>query len=84
MKNEKKVTEKVVSENQTAQVKVAGFPFDKSRFTLMLIGLAIMISGFFIMTLDKEPFGFGFMGLTLGPILAFLGLMFQFYPILKK
>jgi hypothetical protein len=37
-----------------------------------------------IMSLDNEEFGFGFLGLTLGPLLVFLGFMFQFYAILKK
>ena len=82
MKNEKKGTEKA-SDIQD-KTNAVGLAFNKSRFSLMLIGLAIMIAGFFIMTLDKEPFGFGFMGLTLGPVLAFAGFIFQFYPLLKK
>ncbi len=59
-------------------------PFSKKNYTLMLIGLALIFGGFFIMTQDKEEFGFGFMGITLGPVLAFIGFMFEFYAILKK
>ncbi|MFN4086109.1 MAG: DUF3098 domain-containing protein [Spirosomataceae bacterium] len=59
-------------------------PFGKSNYTWMLIGLALILGGFFIMTLDKEPYGFGFLGLTLGPVLAFLGFMVEFYAIMKK
>ncbi len=51
---------------------------------MMLLGLAILFLGFFVMTLDKEEFGFGFLGLTLGPALAFVGFLFQFIPIFKK
>jgi hypothetical protein len=59
-------------------------PFGKSNYTLMLIGLALIFAGYFIMTLDKEEFGFGFLGITLGPTIVFIGFLFQFYPIFKK
>lgn len=50
----------------------------------MLVGLAIIIVGFTIMGLDGEPHGFGFMGLTLGPIIALSGFLFQFYAIFHQ
>ena len=59
-------------------------PFGKSNYTFMLIGLALIFAGYFIMTLDKEEFGFGFLGITLGPAIVFIGFLFQFYPIFKK
>jgi Protein of unknown function (DUF3098) len=59
-------------------------PFSKGNYTIMLVGLAVIIAGFFIMTMDKEDFGFGFMGITLGPIIAFIGFVIEFYAILKK
>jgi Protein of unknown function (DUF3098) len=59
-------------------------PFGKGNYTIMLIGLAVIMAGFFIMTMDKEDFGFGFLGLTLGPIIAFIGFIIEFYAILKK
>lgn len=59
-------------------------PFGKSNYTMMLIGIAIIFVGFFIMTLDKEEFGFGFLGLTLGPIVVMSGFVFEFFAILKK
>jgi hypothetical protein len=58
--------------------------FGKSNYRFMLIGIAVIIIGFFIMTQDKEEFGFGFLGLTLGPITVFLGFMIELYAILKK
>ncbi len=58
--------------------------FGKSNYTFMLVGIATIILGFFIMTLDKEEFGFGFLGITLGPIIVFLGFMIELYAILKK
>lgn len=59
-------------------------PFGKSNYTLMIIGIVLLFAGFFIMTLDKEEFGFGFLGITLGPAIAFIGFIFQFYTIFKK
>lgn len=50
----------------------------------MLIGLVVLIVGFFIMTIDKETYGFGFFGLTLGPIIVFIGFLIQFVAILYK
>ena len=50
----------------------------------MIIGLVIIVVGFTIMSLDSEPQGFGFLGLTLGPIVTVFGFLFQIYAILHK
>ncbi|AKP54012.1 hypothetical protein CA2015_4682 [Cyclobacterium amurskyense] len=50
----------------------------------MLIGIAIIVVGFAIMGLDSSPHGFGFMGLTLGPIVVLSGFLFEFYAIFYK
>ncbi|WP_143961457.1 DUF3098 domain-containing protein [Litoribacter populi] len=60
------------------------FPFEKKNYQLMLIGIAIIVIGFVIMGLDGEPHGFGFMGLTLGPVIALFGFLFEFYAIFYK
>ncbi len=62
----------------------SALPFGKSNYQLMIVGLVLIFLGFFVMTLDKEEFGFGFLGITLGPAIAFIGFLFQFYPIFKK
>jgi hypothetical protein len=59
-------------------------PFSKSNFILMIAGIVLIFAGFFVMTFDKEEFGFGFLGITLGPAIAFIGFIFQFYTIFKK
>ena len=51
---------------------------------IMIAGVVLIAVGFFIMTLDKEEFGFGFLGITLGPVIAFIGFLVEFYAILKK
>jgi hypothetical protein len=58
--------------------------FDKSNYIFMLIGIGVLILGFFIMTLDKEDYGFGFLGITLGPILVMTGFILEFFAIFHK
>lgn len=50
----------------------------------MLVGVAVLMLGFFIMTQDTEAYGFGFMGLTLGPIVVILGFAIEFVAILYR
>jgi Protein of unknown function (DUF3098) len=89
--SKKKITpspiEEVVTKTTVNRETVASesaLAFGKSNYTVMLIGIGFILAGFFIMTLDKEEFGFGFMGLTLGPVIAFIGFIIEFYAILKK
>jgi hypothetical protein len=58
--------------------------FGRMNYILMLIGIGIIITGFTIMSLDNEPHGFGFLGLTLGPIIVMSGFIFEFFAILYK
>lgn len=58
--------------------------FGKQNYQIMLLGLAVLIIGFVTMTLDNEDYGFGFLGLTLGPILVMIGFGIQFWAILHK
>lgn len=60
------------------------FPFKKSNYQIMLAGVLTLIVGFIIMGADSEPFGFGFLGLTLGPIVVMLGFAIQFLAIFYK
>jgi len=50
----------------------------------MLIGLLVLIVGFITMSLDTDDYGFGFMGLTLGPIIVMTGFVIQFFAILHN
>jgi hypothetical protein len=56
--------------------------FGKKNYQLMAIGVAILLVGFTIMSLDKEPYGFGFLGLTLGPIIVLAGFALEIVAIL--
>ncbi|WP_420318408.1 DUF3098 domain-containing protein [Ekhidna sp.] len=58
--------------------------FAKANYVIMIIGVVILALGFIIMTMDTEPYGFGFLGLTLGPIVVMLGFIIQFVAIFYK
>jgi len=58
--------------------------FKKANYVIMLIGIGVLIIGFFIMTLDKEDYGFGFLGITLGPIVVMIGFIIEFFAIFYK
>jgi uncharacterized membrane protein len=59
-------------------------PFGKKNYTLMIIGIVVIGIGFTIMSMDSDPQGFGFLGLTLGPIVTVAGFIFEIYAILHK
>ncbi|MBA4850110.1 DUF3098 domain-containing protein [Emticicia sp. BO119] len=65
-------------------VNKSALPFSRQNYLLMLVGIGLILVGFFIMTLDKEEFGFGFLGITLGPAITFIGFLFEFYAIFRK
>lgn len=59
-------------------------PFTRENYLLMLGSIILLIIGYFVMSSDKEEFGFGFMGLTLGPVLVFIAFMIPFVAIFYK
>lgn len=59
-------------------------PFGKKNYQLMIAGVFTLVIGFIIMSLDTEQHGFGFLGLTLGPIVVMAGFMLEIYAILHK
>ena len=59
-------------------------PFNKTNYIIMLIGILLIIIGFIIMANDSEQYGFGFMGLTLGPIIVMTGFIVEFFAIVFK
>lgn len=59
-------------------------PFGPKNYRMMIIGLAIIICGFTVMSLDSEPQGFGFLGLTLGPVITVAGFIFEIFAILSR
>lgn len=60
------------------------FAFKKENFIIMLTGLGVLLAGFMIMMLETAEYGFGFMGLTLGPIVILSGFAIEFIAIFYK
>lgn len=56
--------------------------FGKRNYQLMILGLVLLVIGFTIMAMDKEPYGFGFLGLTLSPIIVLAGFVTEIFAIL--
>ncbi|WP_345163882.1 protein O-mannosyl-transferase family [Nibribacter koreensis] len=57
--------------------------FGRRQFVPLLLGMAIIAVGFMCMALDPTPQGYGFLGLTLGPLLVVIGLMLPFFGIFR-
>ncbi len=62
----------------------SNFPLNSTDILVLISGILSMFIGFYIMTLDKEPFGFGFLGITLGPIFVLLGVIIPIFSLFNK
>jgi uncharacterized membrane protein len=62
----------------------SSMPFKKHNYIIMLIGILLIAVGFIIMANDSEQYGFGFFGITLGPIIVMLGFIVEFFAIFYK
>mgnify|MGYP000170952523 CR=1 FL=1 len=60
------------------------FAFEKINYIMMIVGVVIITLGFTIMAMEDAKHGFGFLGLTLGPVITFGGFMFEIFAILYK
>ena len=61
--------------------KKSNLPFDSSNYKIMIAGVICITIGFIVMSLDQEDYGFGFLGLTLGPIIVLSGFIIEFFAI---
>jgi hypothetical protein len=59
-------------------------PFTKRNYQIMVLGLIILVVGFTVMSLDKEDYGFGFLGLTLGPVIVLAGFVIEVVAVLYR
>jgi hypothetical protein len=59
-------------------------PFGRKNYQWMIIGIVTLIVGFTVMSLDNQQHGFGFLGITLGPIIVMVGFIMEIYAILHK
>jgi len=59
-------------------------PFGRANYTMMIVGIVVILLGFFVMSLDTEEFGFGTLGLTIGPLIVMSGFILEFFAILRR
>ena len=59
-------------------------PFGKKNYQWMIIGIVALVMGFTIMSLDQEQHGFGFLGITLGPVIVMAGFIIEIFAILHR
>ena len=59
-------------------------PFGRKNYIIMLVGIGVLILGFTLMSMDTKEYGFGVLGLTIGPITVVLGFIIEFFAILSK
>lgn len=64
--------------------KVDKLFFKKINYILLLAGIALLVLGYIIMTMETEQYGFGPLGLTVGPIVIISGFIVEFFAILYK
>lgn len=58
--------------------------FGKINYIIMLVGIGLIILGFTVMSLETAEYGFGVLGLTVGPITVMVGFLVQFVAILYR
>ena len=62
----------------------SNLPFKRHNYILMIVGRFTIAIGFIIMSIDQEDYGFGFLGLTLGPMIVLIGFIIEFFAIFSK
>lgn len=68
------------------------FLFDKSNYTIMIIGLVVLVLGFLLMVGGKSPDPsifdynekYSTRRITIAPIVILLGFVIEIYAIMKK
>jgi hypothetical protein len=58
--------------------------FGRKNYIIMIVGIAVLALGYLMMSMDTEEYGFGMLGLTIGPMTVLLGFGIEFYAILHK
>ena len=48
----------------------------------MILGVVLLGLGFATMAMDNDPYGFGFLGLTLSPMIVITGFIVEIFAIL--
>lgn len=55
--------------------------FGKANYIILLLGIITLGLGYFLMSSDQEKYGYGLLGLTVGPLTVLLGFAILFFAI---
>ncbi len=84
-------TKSTAAPKQTVLTGDAAFAFGRENYIIMLVGLAVIILGYMLMSggksTDPNVFNeeiFSFRRITLAPIVVLLGYSIEIYAIVKK
>lgn len=58
--------------------------FSKINYIILIVGIIIIALGFIFMSMETAEYGFGSMGLTVGPLTILLGIGIEFVAIFYK
>jgi len=58
--------------------------FERQNWTLFFIGLGLIVFGLIVMSMDGETYGFGVLGLTVGPMMVLAGFVVEFAAIMYR
>ncbi len=58
--------------------------FGKRNYQILIGAVLVIVFGFILMTLEKGEYGFGTLGLTIGPMTVLAGFGLVFWAILHK
>jgi isoprenylcysteine carboxyl methyltransferase (ICMT) family protein YpbQ len=79
---DKKAPVKKAAEKVVVKAETGSFAFGKENYTIMAIGLVVIIIGFFLMS-GKEDI-FSSTKLTVAPIVVVLGFLIEVVAIMRK
>ncbi|MFN8436335.1 MAG: DUF3098 domain-containing protein [Cytophagales bacterium] len=58
--------------------------FGKNNYKLLIAGILVLILGFTLMSMDTAEYGFGSLGLWVGPLVIMSGFIIEFFAIFAK
>ena len=58
--------------------------FGKKNYQILIGAVVVIVLGFILMTLETGEYGFGTLGLTVGPMIVLAGFVLVFWAILYK
>lgn len=73
-----------IKKDETSSSSGSKLVFTKMNYIIMLAGIAVLVLGFVVMGMETAEYGQGPLGMTVGPIIIFLGFAIEFVAILYK